>query len=80
MRERAEFLNNCGKTLCTKKNEQERPQRCNDFKRLVLSALKNTDWIVNDVQFDDDNVESINIKFTSEFSLGNSPWDPRDPS
>jgi hypothetical protein len=50
----------------------------NDFKRLVLSALKNTDWVVNDVQFDEDNVVSINIKFATKFNLGNCPWDPRD--
>lgn len=56
----------------------ERPTTCVNFKELVLSVLKHQGWTINDVKFSDKgNLESINIKFSNEFSLGNSPWDPR---
>lgn len=51
---------------------------CNALKILVINVLKHKDWTINDVKFSDKgNLESINIKFASEFTLGNSPWDPR---
>lgn len=57
---------------------QKSPTTCINFKELVLSLLKHQGWTINDVKFSDKgNLESINIKFSSEFSLGNSPWDPR---
>jgi len=54
------------------------PTTCVKFKELVFLILKNQGWTINDVKFSDKgNLESINIKFASEFTLGNSPWDPR---
>lgn len=53
---------------------------CDTLKKLVLSTLKHKGWTINDVKFSDKgNVESINIKFSSQFTLGgtNNPWDPR---
>jgi hypothetical protein len=50
---------------------------CDSLKKLVLSVLKHKDWIINDIEFSNDDVHSVNIKFKSAFTLGNSPWDPR---
>lgn len=56
----------------------ENYKTCDALKHLVSCVLKHKDWTINDVKFSDKgNVDSINIKFTSEFTLGNSPWDPR---
>jgi len=54
------------------------PTTCVNFKELILSLLRHQRWTINDVKFSEKgNLESINIKFASEFALGNSPWDPR---
>lgn len=56
----------------------ENYKTCNALKILVIDVLKHKDWTINDIKFSDKgNVDSINIKFASEFTLGNSPWDPR---
>ena len=45
----------------------------------VLDENIKAEEVTGAIKFSDNgNIDSINIKFTSEFTLGNSPWDPRE--